>query len=156
MIENVRVATVHDITELVRLEATARGSVVGQRGGDERLAELAELGADGFADELSDNRTRVLVSTIDDVIVGYATVSIAGSVARIGAIFVEAAARELGLGELLLADIIAWATVSDADFIEAVALPGDRETKNMYERFGVKARALIVSKPLKPTATLLE
>ena len=40
--------------------------------------------------------------------------------------------------------------------VARVALPGDRETKNMYERFGVKARALIVSKSLNPNNTLIE
>lgn len=156
MVEAVRAANPGDIDDLVRLEDAARSGLIGQRGGDEHLAETAPLGATGFAGMLEDRAVRVLVASIDDVSLGYATASIAGSVARIGTIYVEADGRELGLGELLLADIIAWATIAGARFIEAVALPGDRETKNMYERFGVKARALIVSKPLTPENTLLE
>jgi len=32
--------------------------------------------------------------------------------------------------------------------VEAEALPGDRETKNLYERAGITARNIVVSKRL--------
>jgi hypothetical protein len=32
--------------------------------------------------------------------------------------------------------------------LEGTALPGDRDTKNLYERAGVVARKIVVSKPL--------
>ena len=62
--------------------------------------------------------------------------------------FVEAEARELGLGDTMVE--VAIATVREAGLagIEAVALPGDRETKNLYERAGLTARKLTVYKSL--------
>ncbi len=57
-------------------------------------------------------------------------------------------ARELGFGDELLAAAIGWLRERDAVAVESWALPGDRDTKNLFERAGVTARKLIVSKRL--------
>jgi hypothetical protein len=55
-------------------------------------------------------------------------------------------AREVGFGDVLLAEAIGAIRSSGGVCIESFALPGDRDTKNLYERAGVTARKIIVSK----------
>ena len=62
--------------------------------------------------------------------------------------FVEADARELGFGDAMLQVAIEACRSRGLAGIEAVALPGDRDTKNMYERAGMTARKLTVYKSL--------
>ena len=59
-------------------------------------------------------------------------------------VYVTPEARELGFGDGLLEAAIELARAQGAVAIEAEALPGDRETKNLYERAGVTARKLVV------------
>ena len=63
-------------------------------------------------------------------------------------VYVTPEAREIGFGDDLLAAAIDTARRGGAVAIEAEALPGDRETKNLYERAGVTARKLVLSKSL--------
>ena len=60
----------------------------------------------------------------------------------------EPEARELGVGELLLEAAIGWAEAHGCRGIDAMALPGIRASKNLFERFGLKARRLVVHRPL--------
>jgi hypothetical protein len=48
----------------------------------------------------------------------------------------------------MLGVIVAWGTERGAVGIDAVVLPGARETKNFFESFGLKARALVVHRDL--------
>lgn len=61
-------------------------------------------------------------------------------------IYVTPRARELGAGAALLNFVAAHAVHEGADGIDALSLPGDRETKNLYERQGMKARLIIASR----------
>ncbi len=86
----------------------------------------------------------VLVGLIDRVPVGYLVWGIAGTTAIVEQVYVTPEARELGFGDGLLEAAIERARAQGAVAIEAEALPGDRETKNLYERAGVTARKLVV------------
>jgi GNAT superfamily N-acetyltransferase len=139
-----RVATIEDLPRLCLLEAEARDIVRPVRGG------AVHLDVDGVAWTLS---TRfgspdvvVFAGLIDDAVIGYAVVSSAATAARIEAIYVEPEARELGVGEELLNHAIAWARERMCTTLDAVALPGDRHTKNFFETFGMVARAITVSR----------
>ena len=44
--------------------------------------------------------------------------------------------------------LIAWCEEHRCTGIDAVALPGNRATKNFFERFGLTARALLVHRRL--------
>lgn len=88
------------------------------------------------------------MATIDDVVVGYLILSTIGDLARIEDVYVHPEARELGFGDALLDAALGAARASGARLFEAEALPGDRETKNLYERAGIKARLITVSTPL--------
>jgi GNAT superfamily N-acetyltransferase len=63
-------------------------------------------------------------------------------------VYVDERCRDIGCGDALLAHAIDTARRQGCAFIEGEALPGDRETKNLFERAGVTARRIIVSKGL--------
>ncbi|MFP5487647.1 MAG: GNAT family N-acetyltransferase [Acidimicrobiia bacterium] len=138
----VRLAGTADLAEVALLEATARSALVHQRGGERWLATRPPH--QGLAPEGG----RVWVGTIDGVVVGYLVCDLADDVARVLDVFVLPEAREVGFGDELLAAAVAAARERGATVIEAEALPGDRETKNLYERAGIKARLITVSAPL--------
>lgn len=143
----VRRAGPEDIDELVALEAAARTQLIDQRGGRRWLEEHPERAA-GWRDTVAD--TPVFVGVLDGVVVGYLVLVIdrasnAGTIARVDDVYVRPEARELGYGDELLATAVAHARAAHAAVFEAEALPGDRATKNLYERAGITARSITVS-----------
>lgn len=88
------------------------------------------------------------VATVDDVVVGYLVGECTPPVARVLDVFVHPEARELGFGDALLAVCREAARDAGAAVLEGEALPGDRETKNLYERAGITARLIVLSTPL--------
>jgi len=132
-----------DADEIARLEADARDATQFQRGG---LAHLAETPAVGDWSRLVDDPAHpTWVATIDDVPVGYFELVIDGAIARVRQVWVHPDARELGFGDDMLAAALGRARAQGCQVLEGAALPGDRETKNLYERAGITARKLIVS-----------
>ena len=103
---------------------------------------------------LADPNCVVLTGSLDDSIVAYLVMHLSPSKDRgvISHVYVEVEGRELGLGDAMVEQAIAVARDADLGGIEAVALPGDRETKNMFERAGLTARKLTVYKSLRSTA----
>ncbi len=142
----VRPADPSDRDECIRIEAEARVGLAGQRGGDAWLAEhppLSDLG----------EWPTTWVGTIDDVVVGFLVGSARddstrGRVFTVDRVFVRAEARELGFGDALVAAAMQSAKAGGCRYFEATALPGDRETKNLYERAAVTARSIVVSRRL--------
>ena len=94
------------------------------------------------------------VGTIDEVVVGFAAVTVdqLADGSRLGvvtSIFVDPGAREVAVGEVMLDEVIAWCTAQDCIGIDAHALPGNRATKNFFETFGFTARLLVVHRSLR-------
>jgi len=89
----------------------------------------------------------------ENVLAGYAIASIVTEgdekVVVITDVYTTPEVRDVGVGELLLESAIAWATVLDAVAIDAYALPGARESKNLFERFGLTARLITVRHQLR-------
>jgi GNAT superfamily N-acetyltransferase len=139
----VRAARPGDAAELEALEAELRSALIDQRGGGRWLDEhppirpaWRELIAGGG----------VFVGTIDDVVVGYVVVlDDSPELTRVDQVFVTPAAREVGFGDELLAAALSHARQRGATIFEGQALPGDRDTKNLYERAGITARLITVS-----------
>jgi GNAT superfamily N-acetyltransferase len=145
----VRPATAGDADGLAHLELEARDALIDARGGRQLLDEQPAVG--DWSTVLTDGRRRVFVATIDDVLVGYLDLELGDSeqtAARVHQVYVTPEAREVGFGDDLLGAAIdeVWAT--GGRVIESFALPGDRDTKNLFERAGITARKLIVSKRL--------
>ena len=140
---DVRTAEPGDVAQLVNLEVEARGALVDQRGGARWLEEHPLIGA-GWPERLAS--ATVFVAAIDDVLVGYAVVVDDGpEISRVDQVFVLPGARELGFGDAMLAAGLAHARERGASVFEGEALPGDRDTKNLYERAGITARLITVS-----------
>lgn len=137
----VRPAGPSDWAQIEFLEAEARTSLGEQRGGPRWLA-------DHPARTWAAAGSLVWVAHIDDVIVGYLVATVDGALARIVEVYVTPAARELGFGDELLAAAVAAARTAGATTLDGETLPGDRGTKNLYERAGIKARLITVSTPL--------
>ena len=98
---------------------------------------------------LDDPDVRMVVATIDDAIVGYSVARLErladGSVLGvIDDIFVEEGARQVGLGELMIDDLMTWCEEHKCFGMDAMALPGHRATKNFFEESGFTARQLVM------------
>lgn len=88
----------------------------------------------------------VLVADLDGVVVGYLVGRLSsGDVLMVDEVFVLEEARELGFGDALVEEIQQIGRRRGARRMEAEALPGDRDTKNLWERAGITARLITVS-----------
>ena len=136
----VRPATDEDQDALRALELEARAALNDQRGGEVWLVEHPLIG-DGWGARCGDGD--VFVGTIDGVVIGYLVAELGGdAIVRIDQVWVTPEARELGFGDELLATAISSAQARGAVAVEGQALPGDRHTKNLYERAGIVARLI--------------
>ena len=117
------------------------------RGSAELLADAPFIGND-FDKVLSNAGHLVLVVESSGEICGFADMEISESVAMVRRVYISEAARELGAGATLIDELRIHAQASGCTRIDAYALPGDRLTKNLFERAGMKARLLIASSDL--------
>ena len=142
----VRLASFADAQECERLDTEARQETAGARGADAFFAEQPVGFLAGDASGFS------LVADVDGVVVGFATVRTTrvgeGLVASIVRVFVTARARRVGVGDALIAAARAKARERGCTRIDAMALPGDRDTKNLYERNGLTARLIVATSAL--------
>lgn len=145
MREAVRLLQPADTGEVAALEALARDDAMRHRGAAVLLAGHPPVG-DWMS--LVEGTQPVWVALIDDVVVGYLHLALAGEVATVRQVYVRPEARELGFGDTLLEAAMAHAREHGCTGLEAVALPGDRDTKNLYERAGVTARLLVMWRDL--------
>lgn len=144
----IRPATPADISQLLLLEHDARHALIDQRGGARWLIEHPEIGK-RWHELLDEAATDVVVAHIDEVVVGY-LVAVLGddAIVRVDQVWVDPMAREVGFGDQLLATAIARARAEGAVGVEGQSLPGDRHTKNLYERAGIVARLITTYKQL--------
>lgn len=149
---HVRPAVAGDAVELARLEDAARLALVDVRGGAALLAEQPAIGApDDWEEALGSGSCAVWVAVVGDVPVGYLHLVLPdrpGGTGHVRQVYVDPEARELGFGDELLAVALDAIVAAGGSTVESFALPGDRDTKNLFERAGVTARKLIVSRRL--------
>jgi len=146
----VRPAGAGDAGPLSVLEAESRAALVDTRGGNRWLEEHPPIGP-GWPDAIAARRVFVAVLDVGDdhpLDVGYLLLDVDGSLARVDQVYVTPEARELGFGDALLEAATAAAVAAGAEVLEGQSLPGDRETKNLYERAGITARLITVSRRL--------
>jgi GNAT superfamily N-acetyltransferase len=149
--EAVREATPADLPRLAELVRAAIAELAPTRGGAVWRAReaRAEPIEDGLGALLDDPDGRLLAGTIDGVVIGYAAARIEhlpdGSLLGVvDDIFVEEGARGVGLGEVMIDDLVAWCTERGCFGMDAMALPGHRVTKNFFEESGFTARKLVM------------
>lgn len=153
-VEAVRPATPADLDRLVTLATEAVDEQRGSRGGaiwsrrEARRDPISTLAA-----ALDDEATTVVAGTLDEVIVGYGVLRLerlddGGLLGVVDDLYVEPAARGVGVGELLMGELVAHATEAGCVGIDALALPGNRATKNFFEASGLTARAIVVHRSL--------
>ncbi len=152
--EDARFASTDDLDWIERIADDVAAETADKRGGPlflrresggaarPRAASLIES-ASGFA----------VVGTYDDVPFGYALVEVetlddGGRLARIDDLAVQAEARGSGIGEAMMNLVLDEARARRCFGVDSRALPGDRETKNFFESFGLKARMLVVHRDL--------
>ncbi len=145
--ESVRLASHADVANLKRLRHEHVAETVQLRGG--ALLE-AELPVPDWVALIAGSDSCVWLGCLDSVVVAYALVqrSEVAGLARIAELFVEHAARSVGIGELLRGACVTTARDWGCSGLDAFALPGARETKNFFEAGGFKARLLVVHRSL--------
>jgi GNAT superfamily N-acetyltransferase len=158
VVEGVRLATRRDGDRCGELCREALDALQQARGGalfarrETGLVAKALLRPGGLDRLMADSRRRVVVGTLDEAVVGLAV----GRIEEVGettlgvidACYVEPEARGVGVGRLVLDDMVAWFTSSGCRGVDVTALPGDRETKNFLEGSGFKARLLTLHRSL--------
>jgi GNAT superfamily N-acetyltransferase len=153
--EAARRAVDADIPQVVALAGAAAAEKLGQKGGAlwaRREARPAPQEA-ALRSALESPEHEVAVGTLDGVVVGYGVVRAetlrdGGLLGVIEDIYVDPGARAVGVGETLMNHLIDWCCARGCFGVDSLALPGDRDTKNFFESFGLVARAIVVHRPL--------
>lgn len=155
----VRPAVESDLPELLRLYELATQHFRDRRGGTVYLARSArhERIDEDFVNDLRSGDRTALVGMINNEIFGFATlrvkelnsISPTRPLAVLEELFVEESARDVGVGAALMNAAIEWAHDKGCSGIDSATLPGDRQTKNFFESFGLVARTIIVHRPIE-------
>jgi GNAT superfamily N-acetyltransferase len=156
-VEAARLATDADVPRLAELARQAIDELAPLRGGMvwKRREARREPLEDEFCRCMAAEDARVLVGTIDGVVVGYAVARVeqlpdGTTHGVVDDIYVEPGARSVGLGEAMMGDLVAWCTQHGCTGMDAMALHGDRSTKNFFEDSGFTARKLVMYHSLAP------
>jgi len=141
----IRSATAADQGALSSLDVLARALASAQRGGPEllRWSLVADLPVVGSAE------WHVAVGDLGGAVVAVARMERCEDRAVLHQIFTHPQARGVGLGHLLLLDAQRVARSWGCRGVDAVALPGDRGTKNFFEAHAMKSRLLTVHATLE-------
>jgi len=122
--------------------ATMRGglALVGDASTDTLLARWTAPG----------QAVQLFVGEFEGALVGLAAASAAGSPLRglIECCYVETGARGVGVGSALAELVVRWCADQGCEEVDALALPGDRGTKQRLEAAGFTARLLTLSRRL--------
>ncbi|CAN5605878.1 hypothetical protein BH20ACT2_BH20ACT2_06200 [soil metagenome] len=153
--EAARPAHPADLAEVVDLARVAIGELALTKGGAQwarRHARPEPLDA-SVAATLDDDDQHLVVGTIDGSVVGYGavrrdTLRDGGVIGVIDDLFVDPDARGVGVGEAMMDQLLDWCRRCGCEGVDGLALPGNRATKNFFERYGLVARAILVHKRL--------
>lgn len=98
-----------------------------------------------------DEETLVLLAELDDAPMGLGAGSVTRQGTALGQVrccYVDPGARGIGLGGALVAALLNWFGDQGCTDVDALALPGDRLSKQLLESAGFKARLLVLHRPL--------
>lgn len=152
-----RPAVPADLDRVAELAAEARAPLASARGGPVLLSTDPRAGDDAvpLADLCEQDARLLAVGTLDGSVVGYLIAACGPTpgglrLSTVEELFVEPDARSVGVGAAILDVALGWAADRGCHGIDAVALPGDRATKNFFEGHGLVARAIIAHRSLRP------
>jgi ribosomal protein S18 acetylase RimI-like enzyme len=155
--ESARMAVASDLPAVVDLAQRIETELASVRGGRELLGRERPAGTveNRLRAAIDDPTSIVVVGTYDGVVLGYGlavTEDLAGGrrLAFITDLAVDPEARRVGIGEAMMDLLVAEASSRACSDVDSWALPGDRDTKNFFESYGLKARLLTVHRRLQP------
>jgi GNAT superfamily N-acetyltransferase len=156
-VERAREATTADVPALVEFWREAVADLDGQRGGALLAGSLVSPAAvgDDLRAALADDDRLLVVGATDDADVGFASVYVdrmrREPIGVVEIVFVEPAARQVGVGEAMLDLVVGWCEARRCVGVDAPALPGNRAAKAFFEGHGFVARLLVMHHPIGPT-----
>ena len=112
---------------------------------------------DAYAALIDGSAGCLLLGTVDELVVGFAAVVVEElrTGERLGVIdelCVTETARDGGVATRLAEEAVAFCETRGCVGVDAMALPGDRETKSSFEEWGFQARALVMHRRLGESA----
>jgi GNAT superfamily N-acetyltransferase len=152
--ETARPARDDDMPACLELLAWALTDVRSMRGGPALVGTMtpAEVLARWMAAPPAE--VAVFVGEFHHAVVGLAAVTVAlrphadALSGRIECCYVEKEARGVGVGTALMDSVVAWCAQRECRDVDALALPGDRLSKQRFEGAGFSARLLVLNRPL--------
>jgi GNAT superfamily N-acetyltransferase len=149
-VERARLAQTDDRAACVRLLDGALDGAGAMRGGP---ALLGRETTESLLERWSGPEAALFVGEYEGAVVGLLAVSRSEPVAgRVGGLieccYVEPDARGVGVGGSLMEAAVAWSRDRGCTDVDALALPGDRQTKQRLEASGFTARLLTLSRRL--------
>ncbi|MFZ0251771.1 MAG: GNAT family N-acetyltransferase [Acidimicrobiales bacterium] len=150
--ELARPARAEDRQACTRLLSQALVAAESMRGGAALVGDATTV---SLLDEWTrpGDRSQLLVGEYEGAVVGFLAVT-AGpgpkgvTNGRIACCYVETGARGVGVGTALMDAAVAWCGARGCAAMDALALPGDRTTKQRLEASGFTARLLTLSRRL--------
>lgn len=150
--EKARPAQTADRQACTRLLSQALVSAAAMRGGSALVGDATPM---ALLDRWTapGDETHLMVGEYDAVVVGLLAVAVTSPGAgrrtgRIECCFVEAGARGVGVGTALMEAAVDWCAARGCTDLDALALPGDRTTKQRLEAAGFTARLLTLNRRL--------
>jgi GNAT superfamily N-acetyltransferase len=150
--ELARPARAEDRQACTRLLSQALVAAESMRGGAALVGDATTV---GLLDEWTrpGDGSQLLVGEYEGAVVGILAVTVAQGPrgarnGRIDCCYVETGARGVGVGTALMDAAVAWCAEEGCAGIDALALPGDRTTKQRLEASGFTARLLTLSRRL--------
>jgi ribosomal protein S18 acetylase RimI-like enzyme len=133
-----------DLDDLTSLLARCAAELNGLRGGQALLDQVVGSWLDGplLLERDASTATSVTVATVRGV-VGFCVAHLDGTDGWIG-LYVDSDQRRQGVGGKLLSHAMSDLESKGARVIDAVATPGDRALKSLFEVHGFKARLLVM------------
>jgi len=136
----VRTALNEDSPRIAELRESLRQTIQEYRGGS-LLWEERHVRPDM-------NNTTVYVADLKGYVVGFMVLCLRESEIEIFEVHVDSGFRGIGAGDALIEAAIAVAIDQGASALRAEALPGDRDTKNLFERAGLISQRLMMRKQI--------